>query len=50
LTESGGRYRDAFRTLKIPEGSYSAMMLFLKRNKCYLDYRPFRKPPSRAGH
>jgi len=42
LIEAGGRYREAFRLLQIPDSSYSVMMLFLKRHKCYLDFRPFR--------
>ncbi len=44
LAETGGRYRDAFRLLGIPARGYAVMMQFLKRNDCYLDFRPYRKP------
>ena len=44
LSETGGRYRDAFRLLGIPEREYAIMIQFLKRNGCYLDFRPYRKP------
>jgi transcriptional regulator with GAF, ATPase, and Fis domain len=43
LIEAGGKYREAFRLLRIPDSSYSVMMLFLKRHRCYLDFRPFRQ-------
>jgi Nif-specific regulatory protein len=43
LQETGGKYRDAFILLKIPKKRYSSSIQFLKRNKCYLDYRPFRR-------
>lgn len=43
LRETGGRYRDAFRLLKIPSAQYASMMIFLKRHFCYLDFRPFRQ-------
>ena len=45
LAETGGRYRDAFRLLGIPAREYATMIQFLKRNDCYLDFRPYRKPP-----
>ncbi len=44
LAETGGRYRDAFRLLGIPEREYAIMIQFLKRNGCYLDFRPYRRP------
>ena len=44
LAETGGRYRDAFRLLAMPEREYATMIQFLKRNGCYLDFRPYRKP------
>jgi hypothetical protein len=28
--------------LRIPEQHYALTLQFLKRNKCYLDFRPFR--------
>ncbi len=43
LEDSGGRYRQAFNLLRVPESRYSLTMQFLKRNNCYLDYRPFRR-------
>jgi transcriptional regulator with GAF, ATPase, and Fis domain len=43
LTDSHGKYREAFRLLGIPSSSYSVMMLFLKRHGCYLDFRFFRR-------
>ncbi len=42
LRDSGGKYRDAFVLLRIPDRSYSMTMQFLKRKNCYLDFRPFR--------
>jgi Nif-specific regulatory protein len=42
LIEAAGKYREAFRLLRIPDANYSVMMLFLKRHRCYLDFRPFR--------
>jgi transcriptional regulator with GAF, ATPase, and Fis domain/tetratricopeptide (TPR) repeat protein len=44
LAETGGRYREAFRLLGIPEREYAIVMQFLKRNDCYLDFRLYRKP------
>jgi DNA-binding NtrC family response regulator len=49
LLETGGRYRDTFRLLKIPSRQYSSMMIFLKRHDCYLDFRLFRKGVSRPS-
>lgn len=43
LKDSGGKYRDAFTLLAIPDRQYSATMQFLKRKNCYLDFRPFRR-------
>jgi Nif-specific regulatory protein len=42
LAECGGKYREAFRLLRIPDSRYSVMLLFLKRNNCYIDFRRFR--------
>jgi DNA-binding NtrC family response regulator len=42
LKETNGRYRRAFRILRIPEKDYAVMMLFLKRHHCFVDFRPFR--------
>ena len=46
LQDAGGNYRNAFRLLRIPERRYAVTMQFLKRNKCYLDFRPFRNDHS----
>jgi transcriptional regulator with GAF, ATPase, and Fis domain len=43
LSEAGGRYRDAFRLLGISAREYPIMMQYLKRNRCYLDFRPYRR-------
>jgi hypothetical protein len=43
LEDSGGIYLQAFLLLRIPESRYSVTMQFLKRNNCYIDFRPFRR-------
>jgi transcriptional regulator with GAF, ATPase, and Fis domain len=43
LLEAEGRYRDAFRLLRISANQYSSMMIFFKRHDCYLDFRLFRQ-------
>ncbi len=43
LQKAKGRYRDAFRLLRIPDGDYTVMMVFLKRHDCDLNYRPYRR-------
>jgi DNA-binding NtrC family response regulator len=43
LKDSDGKYRDAFSRLRIPDRRYSVTMQFLKRNNCYVDFRPFRR-------
>ena len=42
LQDAGGNYRNAFIRLRIPDRRYALTMQFLKRNKCFLDFRPFR--------
>ena len=53
LKDTGGKYRDAFMHLRIPYNRYPSVMQFLKRNKCYLDFRPFRhnhtRPDARSS-
>ncbi|MBP1609918.1 MAG: transcriptional regulator, NifA subfamily, Fis family, partial [Acidobacteria bacterium] len=49
LRDSGGRYREAFAKLRIPDRQYSVVMRFLKRNQCYLDFRPFRRIQTRLS-
>jgi hypothetical protein len=34
--------------LRIPDRHYSVTIQFLKRNKCYLDFRPFRRKRNRV--
>jgi transcriptional regulator with GAF, ATPase, and Fis domain len=46
LQDSGGNYRRAFELLRIPEQSYALTLQFLKRNRCYLDFRSFRRGPT----
>lgn len=43
LRDAGGRYRDAFARLRVPQSRYPQYMQFLKRHGCYLDFRPFRR-------
>jgi hypothetical protein len=43
LVDSRGKYRTALRLLRVPDKSYAVTIQFLKRNDCYLDFRPFRK-------
>ncbi len=45
LKDSEGIYRRAYLLLRIPEKLHRATMQFLKRHKCYPDYRPFRRKP-----
>ena len=45
LKDAKGKYRDAFERLRIPSQRYSVIMQFLKRNKCYVDFHPFRRKP-----
>jgi len=49
LTETGGRYREALRLLKVPDHAYYAMMVFLKRQGCCLDFRRYRKNSTGLG-
>ncbi len=46
LSETAGRYRDALRLLGISSREYAATIQYLKRNGCYLDFRPYRRPGS----
>jgi transcriptional regulator with GAF, ATPase, and Fis domain/serine/threonine protein kinase/tetratricopeptide (TPR) repeat protein len=43
LKDAGGRYRDAFFRLRIPDGRYASTIQLLKRHDCYHDFRPFRR-------
>jgi len=44
LRESKGIYRQALRLLGVSDKDYHLTMAFLKRNKCYVDFHPFRRP------
>jgi transcriptional regulator with GAF, ATPase, and Fis domain/tetratricopeptide (TPR) repeat protein len=46
LKSAGGKYRDAFLLLRVPDARYDATLQFLKRYNCFLDYRPFRRKRS----
>ena len=43
LKDAAGKYKDAFARLRVPDKHYAAAIQFLKRHKCYLDYKPFRR-------
>jgi len=43
LSDAGGLYKSAFQRLGIPDREYATVKQFLKRNGCYLDFRPYRK-------
>ena len=43
LKDAGGLYRGALTRLGIPERRYASTMQFLKRHRCYLDFRLYRK-------
>ena len=45
LTETRGKYRDAFRILGISDQEYSVTLVFLKRHGCYLNFRRYRRTP-----
>ncbi len=49
LKDSGGVYRSAFARLRIPDRQYAVTLQFLKHNKCYVDYRPFRRSGFKAS-
>ncbi|MBN2319281.1 MAG: sigma 54-interacting transcriptional regulator [Acidobacteria bacterium] len=46
LQDSGGRYREAFTRLGIPDRQYASTLQFLKRHRCYLDFRLYRRRQS----
>ena len=43
LRETFGNYTRAFGILRVPERRYSSTLQFLKRHRCYVDYRSFRR-------
>ena len=43
LVAEGGNYRNALRSLAVPDDKYAITLQFLKRHDCYLDFRSFRK-------
>jgi transcriptional regulator with GAF, ATPase, and Fis domain/tetratricopeptide (TPR) repeat protein len=48
LADTSGRYKESFERLRIPGKRYSITIQFLKRNRCYLDFRPFRRKQASA--
>jgi transcriptional regulator with GAF, ATPase, and Fis domain/tetratricopeptide (TPR) repeat protein len=50
LTETRGKYRDAFRILGISDQEYSVTLVFLKRHGCYLNFRRYRRTPRTEAH
>jgi transcriptional regulator with GAF, ATPase, and Fis domain len=49
LKDAAGNYREALVRLQIPDRRYATTIQFLKRHKCYLDYRLFRRKRSSSG-
>jgi transcriptional regulator with GAF, ATPase, and Fis domain len=49
LKDEAGNYRDALVRLRIPDRRYATTIQFLKRHKCYLDFRSFRRKRSSSG-
>jgi transcriptional regulator with GAF, ATPase, and Fis domain/tetratricopeptide (TPR) repeat protein len=43
LIDTSGVYRAALKRLGVAHKSYSIAIQFLKRHRCYLDFRPFRQ-------
>lgn len=43
LNEADGRYKDAFRMMGVAASKYSTLMLFLKRHRCFVNFRQFRE-------
>jgi len=43
LRQSCGRYKTALKLLRVPQREYAGTMLFLKRHRCFLDFRPYRR-------
>jgi transcriptional regulator with PAS, ATPase and Fis domain len=49
LERTGGSYRKLIRLFNMPETDYKRFMDFLRRHRCHVDYRPFRKGALKAG-
>ena len=47
LIQTGGSYRRLVRLFNIPETDYKRFMDFLRRHRCNVDYRQYRKKPER---
>jgi hypothetical protein len=50
LIQTGGSYRRLVRLFNIPETDYKRFMDFLRRHRCNVDYRQYRKKPERSVH
>jgi transcriptional regulator with PAS, ATPase and Fis domain len=50
LTETRGKYRNAFRILGISDQEYSVTLVFLKRHGCYLNFRRYRRTRRTEAH
>lgn len=49
LTQTGGSYRRLVRLFNIPDTDYKRFMDFLRRHRCNIDYRQYRKKPDHNG-
>jgi DNA-binding NtrC family response regulator len=49
LRDTNGVYREALKRLGVAHQSYSVAIQFLKRHRCYLDFRPFRQKGLNPG-
>jgi len=49
LMQTEGSYRRLVRLFKLPESDYKRFMDFLRRHRCNIDYRQYRRKPERNG-
>jgi len=49
LIQTGGSYRRLVRLFNIPDTDYKRFMDFLRRHRCNVDYRQYRRRPERIG-
>ncbi len=45
LVQTQGNYRKMVRLFKMPDSDYKRFMDFLRRHRCNVDFRPYRKKP-----
>jgi transcriptional regulator with PAS, ATPase and Fis domain len=43
LTQTGGNYRKVVRLFNMPDSDYKRFMDFLRRHRCNVDFRPYRR-------